>query len=306
MVSSPSQPLHPPALRAPEPGTRTWLSMGTGLSAWVPCVEAQEAVIAEMNRIEALASTWRADTPWSRLNAARGESVPLDSESLELLAKCQNWAIRTAGAFDPVLAALVRAHGLRGARREPAAETLTLARAASGSPLLVLDPAQGKARLAHAQAGVEEGGFLKGYALDRAAAQARKKGAGHGLLDFGGQLLAWGPPRQVAISRPQDRQRESIRLWLHEASLATTSCTERGRHILDPRSGLLCEAWGSVSVIASSAFDADVLATALYVMGPEAGCAWADQQRIMAVFQSSTQPPRCTRAFTALHPTFLP
>jgi len=280
--------------------------MGTKLGAWLPSLQAQESALAEVQRIEALASTWRPDTPWSRLNAAGGALVSLDAESLTLLGRCQDWALRTEGAFDPVLASLIRAYGLRGVRQEPDGASLALARAAAGQSLLILDPARGEARLAHPQAGIEEGGFLKGYALDRAAAAARRAGAEYGLLDFGGQLLAWGAPRQVAISSPGDRRKEQIRLWLHGASLSTTSCSERGRHILDPRSGQLCEAWGSVSVITPSAFEADVLSTALYVMGPEAGFAWATQHQLAALFQPLGQAPRSTRAFTALNPTLLP
>jgi len=46
-------------------------------------------------------------------------------------------------------------------------------------------------------------------------------------------------------------------------------------HILDPRSGEAVPWWGSVTVVSADPLEADILSTALYVMGPEAGMAWA-------------------------------
>ena len=291
------------------PSDRTWLCMGTQLYATLEAPDrarAQEAVLAEVSRIEALASTWRTDTPWSRLNAARGEALPLDRESLELLGQCTTWTRLTNGAFDPVLASLIRLHGLRDQRRVPDAESLREALSASGVGQLHLDFEKGTAQLRDPRAGLEEGAFLKGYALDRARDVARQQGAQSGLLDFGGQLLAWGPPRRIAISDSRDRQQERLVLWLRDASLSTSGCSQRGRHILDPHSGQLCPDWGSVSVLMTSAFEADVLSTALYVMGPDQGLDWARQHRVSAVFLPHGQAPRVSEAGLAFHPTPLP
>ena len=305
-----SPPANPPSIQAALATERTWLSMGTRLSATLEVergslIAAQEAVFAEASRVEAFGSTWRSDTPWSRLNDAKGAAIPLDRESLELLSQCQAWGQRTEGAFDPVLAALIRIYGLRGARALPDPEVLQRARAASGSRLLSLDLEKGTARLLDPAAGLEEGGFLKGYALDKARTAARQLAAHSGLLDFGGQLLAWGTPRRVFIADSRDRQSERLVLWLRDASLSTSGCAERGRHILDPRSGELCPDWGSVSVVMPSGLDADVLSTALYVMGPDLGLAWADRHRIPALFLPHGQAPRASEAFTALHPQTL-
>jgi thiamine biosynthesis lipoprotein len=286
---------------------RTVLAMGTELHLHLEgkgdLGRASEAALAEGARIEAACSTWDSASSWSRLNAAGGRAVALEAEWLTLLGEMKVWQARTEGAFDPVLMALVRAWGLREGGQIPTADALAEARRAAGARLLELDPTAGTARLDHPAAGVEEGAFLKGYALDR---MRRAMGIPVGLLDFGGQLLAWGRPVPVSVADPLDRQRPRVSLLLHEASLSGSGTSERGRHLLDPRSGERCRAWGSTAVVAPEALTADVLSTALYVLGPDAGFAWAEHHGVAAAFLLNDGTIRMSPAFRSLHPTLIP
>ncbi len=286
---------------------RRVLAMGTELRLHLEgpgdLGRASEAALAEAARLEAACSTWDPASPWSRLNAAQGRPVALDREWLDLLARMKAWQARTDGAFDPVLMALVRAWGIREGGRTPTPVVLAAARRASGASLLILDRAAGTARLALPEAGVEEGGFLKGYALDRLRQAA---GTPAGLLDFGGQLLAWGAPVEASVADPRDRRQARLTLSLSEASLSSSGTSERGRHILDPRTGEPCPAWGSTAVVAADALTADVLSTALDVMGPDAGLAWAERQGVAAAFLLHDGSVRMTPAFRSLHPTLIP
>lgn len=278
---------------------RQVLAMGTrlGLSGLRPA--AAEAALAEVARIEAACSTWRPDSAWSRANGAGGDWTHLEGEWVNLLGEARTWAERTEGAFDPVLGALVEAWGLRRGGASPDPGALAAARGASGIRRMELR--EGALRLA-AGARLEEGGFLKGYALDRARAVS---GAPSGLLDFGGQLLAWGEPRPAAIADPGDRGRARVLLRLENASLSTSGCSERGRHILDPRTGRPCPDWGAVAVVAPRALEADILSTALYVLGPSEGPAWARRHGVAALFLPRRGAPAATPAFRALHPLFV-
>ena len=287
------------------PIERRVLAMGTHFSVQVGAGSGgAEAAVQEVARIEAACSTWRPDSAWSHLNRAGGQAVPLAPEWLRLLARVQTWSRATSGTFDPALMALLQAWGTREGGRIPNPQELTAARAASGSALLHLDDQAGTAWLSHPNAGLEEGGFLKGYALDAARSEAERRGASSGLLDFGGQLLAWGKPVDVEIAHPRRRQQAALRVALEQASLSTSGCSERGRHILDPRTGQPCPDWGAVSVIASTGLDADVLSTALFVMGPQEGLAWAEAHQLAAVFLSHDGAIRMTTAFHAFNPTF--
>ncbi|MBK8794664.1 MAG: FAD:protein FMN transferase [Holophaga sp.] len=286
------------------PTERQVLAMGTRFSLRLETGgRAEEAALAEVARIEAACSTWRPDSAWSRLNAAQGEAVALDPEWISLLTRVQSWSRATSGAFDPVLRALMQAWGIRQGGRVPDGAELAAARTASGSALLQLDEIRGTARLSHPHAGLEEGGFLKGYALDAARLAAQREGSTSGLLDLGGQILVWGTALPVDVAHPRQRQWALLRIVLANASLSTSGCSERGRHLLDPRTGKPCPDWGAVSVVCPSALDADVLSTALYVMGPDQGLAWAEAHRFAAVFMPHQGPLQMTTAFRAFNPT---
>jgi FAD:protein FMN transferase len=264
--------------------------------------QASESALAESGRIEAACSTWNPTSAWSRLNAAQGLAFPMAAEWIQLLGRIKAWTLQTEGAFDPVLMALMRAWAIREGGRTPDPQALAEARRASGASLLELDEKLGTARLLHPKAGLEEGGFLKGYALD---AMRKVSRAPSGWMDFGGQVLAWGRPLPMDIADPQDRQQTRCSLILEDASLSCSGTSERGQHILDPRTGEPCPAWGSTAVVAPEALTADMLSTALYVLGPDAGLAWAEHQNFAAAFFLNDGSIRMTRAFQSLHPTLI-
>ena len=305
MWMTPPPPILTPAPAAPVAERRV-LAMGTELRVWLEGPGGElgaERAVAAVRRLEATCSTWDGGSAWSRVNSAQGQATPLDRESLELLAEARAWAQRTEGAFDPILASLVGAWGLRRGGGTPSAAVLAGARQAAGWRLLEVDLAAGTARLAHPGAGIEEGGFLKGHALD-AAREA--SGAASGWVDLGGQVLAWGAALPVAIADPLDRRAARLELRLQFASLACSGTSERGRHILDPATGLPCEAWGCTAVVARRGLEADILSTALYVMGPARGLAWAERHRVAAAFLLNDGSLRMTRGFRALNPTLIP
>jgi thiamine biosynthesis lipoprotein len=199
-----------------------------------------DAAFAEARRIEAMISTWRDDSELSRLN--RGEIAKPSPELDALLREATAISRETGGAFDPTIG------------------RFTL-------------PRRG------AKGTIDEGGFGKGYALDRMLALTE----GDAVINFGGQIAVRGA-REVAIAHPLHRDRPAVTLTLRDASLSTSSDSEQPGHILDPATGRPIPSWGSVSVIDSSAFRADALSTALYVMGPERGLAWARAHNVVAIF----------------------
>ncbi|MBI5445139.1 MAG: FAD:protein FMN transferase, partial [Deltaproteobacteria bacterium] len=109
----------------------------------------------------------------------------------------------------------------------------------------------------------------------------RARGVAAALLNFGGQLLAIGPPpgrpaREALVASPGDPAIPVLAVPLRDASLSTSANSERvptvaGReagHLLDPRTGAHGPFSGSVSVLAASGALADVLSTAWAVEGP--------------------------------------
>ncbi|MGH7545140.1 MAG: FAD:protein FMN transferase [Gemmatimonadota bacterium] len=268
--------------------------MGTTLRARVEAesresgIAAIEAAFGEVRRMEGVLSTWREGTEMARLNAAPvGEWFRASGELFSLLVEARGWWRETGGAFDPGVGSLVTAWDLRGQGRRPAPAELAAALAESGFGHFELDEFRGAIRRTREGAWIDTGGFGKGAALRAAKAALLEAGVRSALLDFGGQLLAFGSQEggsgwRVAVADPSRRGKPAARLVLHDASAATTAASERfvsvdGErlgHVLDPRSGRPVAAWGSVTVVAEDPLAADVLSTALFVLGPEEGRRW--------------------------------
>lgn len=247
--------------------------------------EASEAALSEIERMDGVLSNWDPSSEVSRLNAARpGLWASATRELTELLSQVLVWADRTQGAFDPTVGALIAAWDLRGVGRIPADGRLSEILEGVGPDRLVVDMSRGVTRRFGTTL-LDTGGFGKGAALRSAGKMLTEWGIERAMLDLGGQLLTVGPaedPWVVQVAHPSDRQRPVLCLELGSGSVATSGNSERrveieGRvfgHILDPRTGRPAPTWGSVTVVAADALEADILSTALYVMGPTDGMRW--------------------------------
>jgi thiamine biosynthesis lipoprotein len=229
--------------------------------------------------LDQLLSTWREDTELSRLNRAPvGKPFKLSPTLAALLEEVRTFRKSTGGTFDPSIGALVDAYDLRGIGRQPDSASLRAALEATGLDRFELDRHSGQARRLHPAWWIDSGGFGKGAALRAAADALRSRGVGEASLNFGGQVLVVGNSpalNLVAVSHPARRSHPVVLLRLANASVATSGQSERPGHILDPRSGQKVPPWGSASVVAQDPMAADILATALFVMGPEEACRWA-------------------------------
>ncbi len=253
-----------------------------------------EQMLAVIERTDVELSTWRDDSEVSRLNATAGMGPqPLAPQTCRLLADLANLVDQTGAAFDPAVGPLVTAWDLHGVGRIPRDRDLAAARALSGWRRIRLDAAACEVTLASG-ASLDVGGFGKGEALDRIRAALPADAAW--LANLGGQLAAAGGQRgegwTADLALPQARMDRALSVRLMTGSLATSAGSERDLsvngtrlgHILDPRTGQPASFRGSVTVWAERALMADVLSTALYVMGPDEGLRWADTHGIAAIF----------------------
>lgn len=289
-------------LHAP-PSDSIWVErqtyvMGTVLQASVAAesreqgIAGLEAAFAEVRRLEGVLSSWRGDSEIGAINGApAGRSVRVSPELLGILENASRWSERTQGAFDPAVGALVDAWDLRGEGRHPSDDELARALGSSGLSSFVIDGESGTVTRRGADAWVDTGGFGKGVALDAARAVLVQHDVTAAHLDFGGQILVFGEPAAprwmwaIAVAHPAERHRPASGLRLAVGSVATSAQSERyveaaGErlgHIIDPRSGRPVPAWGSVTVVAADATTADILSTALFVLGPQAGREIAEQ-----------------------------
>jgi FAD:protein FMN transferase len=252
-----------------------------------------ERALRTLEGTEAELSTWRSDSVISRLNQHPvGSPFNLPHGLCDTVAALYEWHAATAGTFDPAIGRLTDAWGIHAGGRVPPEPILREARAVSGLRHLAFNHDRCDIVRRH-HTTIDVGAFGKGEALDRVE---RVLGDTPWMIDLGGQVSVHGSPGarpwQVAVAHPHDRQREVLHLQLREGSLSTSGGSERdlevdGRrvgHILDPRSGQPAAFDGSVVVWHRRGLVADIVSTALYVMGPEAGLSFADRRGIAACF----------------------
>lgn len=247
---------------------------------------AAEAAIAEVRRIEAKYSRYRADSVVGTINAAAGQAqaVAVDEETAALLDYATTVHAESEGLFDPTSGVLRRVWDFRAARLPAQAEIEAVL------PLIGwqrVEWARPKLRLPHPGMELDFGGFGKEYAVDRAAAVLTEHGIVHGMVDLGGDIRVLGPhpdgsPWRVGIRHPQTPERAAAGVDLAGGAIATSGDYERGflldgrrySHLLDPRSGWpIAGAPASVSVLADSCLIAGSAATIAMLRGSEAG-AW--------------------------------
>lgn len=272
-------------LGAPRMGT-VWRIEATRPRGWseVGVRRLLSDALAEAGRIEAMMSEFRSDSAVGLLNShAGGPAVRLPDELAALLHRAVELGRASEGAFDPTWRTLAAAWPLTDpAFRLPDPDTVRRLRAGVGLDGLELSGLH--ARLARPGMAVGLGGIAKGYGVDRAAAVLEREGLRDYLIDGGGDLRVRGRragrPWRLGIRDPRGGPERLLgTLEVKGGALVTSGDYERYRtlggrryhHILDPRTGWPAPAVRQVTVAASSADEADALATAAFVLGPQAG-----------------------------------
>ncbi|WP_273773859.1 FAD:protein FMN transferase [Burkholderia mallei] len=164
--------------------------------------------------------------------------------------------------------------------------------------LLEVDVARGRVRRL-ADVAFDLCGIAKGFGVDELARVLDRHGIGAWLVGIDGELRARGckpdgSPWAIALEAPDYGRRGAMgAIDLVDAAVATSGDYrhwadfggERLSHTMDPRAGApLRGDIASVTVVAPTCTDADAYATALMVLGAQAGCAHAERHGLDALF----------------------
>lgn len=139
--------------------------------------------------------------------------------------------------------------------------------------------------------------IAKGFGVDAVTELLARRGLTNTYVEIGGELRVRGRnpdggPWRIGIDTPVDRapvgRSLASVLALHDAAVATSGDYRnyyedpggvRRSHLIDPRTGNpISNRLASVTVVAADCMTADAAATALMVLGPEAGLDWAARQ----------------------------
>ncbi|MFH1542034.1 MAG: FAD:protein FMN transferase [bacterium] len=132
---------------------------------------------------------------------------------------------------------------------------------------------------------IDLGGIAKGFAVDKVRALLLKRGAKSAIIDMRSSIGVIGSDEfEIGVQHPRQPEKLLGTVTLTDGqSLSTSGDYERGKHILDPRTGRPADLCQSVTVIGPSAAEADALSTAIFVLGPKAGLKLADDFGVQVV-----------------------
>lgn len=279
-------------------GSSWHASVAHAADARPPAPEELQAILDEVDR---LMSTWKKDSELSRFNAwapaGPEDSFPVAPWTAAAVAEALTAAEASGGAFDPTVLALVElwGFGAPGARAdEPAEEEIAAARALVGwQRVRVRGGALSKDA---AGIGLDLSGSAPGFAADLISRHLRERGFPDHLVEVGGEVLVHGRapggrPWRIGIEQPVDGAEQgellNVAIEVRDAAVATSGDYRKFRlgadgrrlsHEIDPRTGRpITNLLASVTVIAPACGQADALATALMVLGPEEGLALAER-----------------------------
>ncbi len=239
--------------------------------------QAARAAFDEVDRIEGHLSRFLETSDVTRINhLPAGEPIQLSLDTFECLKTSAEVSAETGGAFDVTVGFLVDCWLDKEKKmpRTPTPEELRFARDHTGMDLIVFDEPTHAVALIDSPVRVDLGGVGKGYAVDRMADLLREWSIDRALIHGGfSSVLALDAPQgtagwPVTLSHPKDRRRTLARIQLAGASVSGSG-VEKGRHIIDPRTGEPAEGRIATWSIAPDAARADALSTAFMIMTSE-------------------------------------
>lgn len=262
------------------------------VSASGPGAGLQEAIDHRLEDVNRQLSTWIEDSEISRFNrsAEAGQEFPVSDDFLRVMAAAAEVFALSDGAWDGTISPLVQLWGFGPAGPalgSPPPERVTAALAQVGFEKIEIRPGGALVKRDSAVT-VDLSSIAKGYGVDAVADILRTRGFDDFLVEIGGEVFASGSrrgggPWRVGINQPDpgaDPRRVYKVVPLADRALATSGdyrsyVMEKGvrrSHVIDPRTGQpVANGVVSATVLAPTCMLADGLATAVMVMGVEAG-----------------------------------
>ena len=183
--------------------------------------------------------------------------------------------------------------------KPPPSEQIALALKTTGYEKLHTDCDRRMIRKDHPELYVDLSGYAKGLAIDAVAGFLDERRQQNYMAELGGEIRVRGHngsqiPWRIAIEKPDggDRSVQSV-FQISNGAVATSGNYRnyfehegvRYSHLIDARTGHpVTHQLASVTVVSEEAAFADAMATALLVLGPDEGFAFAERENIAAYF----------------------
>jgi len=250
-------------------------------------IEATHRALDEIRRLENIMTVFREESSLSLVNREAAKvPVGVEEELFEILQLSREISDLTGGAFDITSGVLSRCWGFRERKGSmPSEDAIEECLSKMGWRFLDLDLEKRTVEFGLPGLELNLGSIGKGFALDRAGVMLQNAGfektllnAGHSSVLALGDAVYPGGGWKVAVRHPVDRDMNLFNVSLRNQALGTSGSGEQffeqdGKlfgHIIDPRSGRPADRYLSATSVAPTAAVADAMATAFFVMSPDA------------------------------------
>ena len=215
-----------------------------------------------------------------QINAMAGrQPVKVSLDAYDLIERAVRYASETGGVFDITIGAVSVEEGYDAEKIK--SETPSLV----GYQHIQLDPAKRTVFLPERGMALDLGGIAKGAIIDKVTQILEQEGIRAGIVEAGGDFYCFGDQKwNVGIQHPRRQELlDIVRVHnkgvcgsgdYHQFVLVEEDQGLRRHHIIDPEQMSPAFKSISVTVLAGTAEQADVLATTLFIMGPEQGKAF--------------------------------
>ncbi|MEO7399718.1 MAG: FAD:protein FMN transferase [Polaromonas sp.] len=300
MHEPPATALQRHSLSGETMGTRYTAVFFAGAGVDVSAIGA--GLFAAVDRVDRQMSTWKPDSDLNRLNRAperQWEDAP--GELISVLGTALQVGQQSGGAFDINVGGLVNAWGFGAGGQAPNGALIAALERQPHRPageLLEIDPLHQRVRK-RAAVTLDLSGIAKGHGVDELARCLDAFGVDRYLVGIDGEMRARGlkPDGQawaVAVEKPVRGVREVMGVMeITDTAIATSGDYrhsvvlngEHHAHTMNPAlGGPARNRLAAVTVLASSCMLADAWATALLVLGEEAGIELAQTRGMDALF----------------------
>lgn len=280
-------------------GTSYSIKVVTSLSKSRSLQVRTESALADINQ---RMSTYLSRSDLSKFSELGVEEfLKVDPKTTEVVEKALSIAKITDGFFDPTVAPLVDLWGFGPSPRltEPPSEDLIRSVLSQvGYNAIAVDLID--SRLSKkAPRSLDLSAIAKGYAVDQIADMLDAENVSSYLIEVGGEMRfkgvkPSGQKWQIAIEKPDPLTREAFEILAFDSLAVATSGDyrnfyeldgQRYSHTINPKTGYPVQHnLASVTVVMSTAMEADAYATAFMVMGADRAFELAERESIAAYF----------------------
>jgi len=263
----------------------TFRAMNTDVTVRTPGadeVSVARAVARVFADAERRFSRFRDDSELAQLNRARGPMI-VSAEMFDALVSARRYVELTDGIFEPAVGATLVAHGYDRSFEPGALDRENAAELPRRMRFLDVELEPSTRQVTRPDdLMIDLGGMIKGRTVDLAAAALPTTGA----IDAGGDVVLRGGGAAgwpVHVEDPRDGTRTIAKLRVRDGAVATSAANRRRwrvgssvrHHLVDPRTWSPAQTdLFQVTILASTAELADVLAKTVFVLGSERGTAF--------------------------------